>query len=135
MPLIEVKIPQGAILAERKEQLLQELVSTVLKAEGRSDLDDPRFVEGTWTYIDELHTGSHAVGYHFSQPSTPIHYLVHVSVPQGLLDEERKQRLVDEVTRAFLRASGETDPRAAQRVYCLIHEIPRGNWRVGSPLL
>jgi phenylpyruvate tautomerase PptA (4-oxalocrotonate tautomerase family) len=116
MPLIEVKLPQGAILAERKGSLLQALVSAALKAEGHSAPYDPRFVEGTWAYIEELPTGSHAVGYHFSQPGTPIHSLVHVSVPEGLLDEERKQGLVDEVTRAFLRASGAADPRAAQRV-------------------
>jgi phenylpyruvate tautomerase PptA (4-oxalocrotonate tautomerase family) len=121
MPLVEVKIPLGTLSAERKEQLHQDLVHTVAKWEGLLDPGDPRAVQATWTYIYELPTGVYPAG-------TPLRTLVDVSVPQDVLGEERKQGLVEEVTRAVYRAYEETDPGSAGRVYCLIHEISHGHW-------
>jgi len=121
MPLVEVKIPQGAISAKGKEQLHQDLAHIVTKWEGLLDLGDPRAEWATWTYIYELPAEAYAAG-------APLRTLVDVSVPQDLLGEERRQGLVDEVTRAVYRAYGETDPGSAGHVYCLIHEISHGHW-------
>ena len=121
MPFVEVKIPQGTLSAERKEQLHHDLAHIVTKWEGLLDLDDPRAKWATWTYIHELPTGAYPAG-------APLRTLVEVSIPQDVLGEERRQGLVDEVTRAVYRAQGETDPGGAGHVYCLIREIAHGRW-------
>ncbi len=55
-------------------------------------------------------------------------YRVTVTVPEGALDDERKQELVSEITTQVLAAEGSDDPTASFRVWVMIREVPNGNW-------
>ena len=55
------------------------------------------------------------------------HAVVDITVPDGALSERRKTGLVEDVTKAVLRATGWGDD-AGVRVWTLIHEVPDGNW-------
>jgi phenylpyruvate tautomerase PptA (4-oxalocrotonate tautomerase family) len=57
---------------------------------------------------------------------------VYVIEPTACVGEERRQGLVNEVTRAIYRAYGTTNPESGGQVYCLIHEIPGGYWRLNG---
>jgi 4-oxalocrotonate tautomerase family enzyme len=128
MPTIEVTISQGAIREERLEPLLQDLTRSLIQWEGVADPNDPRATATVLSYIYEALPGRYAGS---TQPGASIRALVHITVPQGVLTDERKQGLVDEVTRAVLVAAEEPPHR---RVYCLIHEIADGNWGSGGKI-
>ncbi len=126
MPAIEVTIPQGAIPEERLEPLLHDLTHCLIRWEGVADPNDPRVAATVLAYIYEVPNGRYTGS---GQSAALLRSLVHVTVPQGVLTDERKQGLVDEVTRALIEACGEP---AHRRVYCLIHEIADGNWGTGG---
>ena len=56
MPMIEVTAPAGAIPAESREGLLDELAGTLLRWEGAPDTEF--FREITWVYFNELPSAS-----------------------------------------------------------------------------
>jgi phenylpyruvate tautomerase PptA (4-oxalocrotonate tautomerase family) len=56
-------------------------------------------------------------------------------VPEGILDDETKQTLHNNVSRQVLEAEGATydeSPLAQAITWMLIHEVPEGSWSVGS---
>ncbi|OMC51532.1 hypothetical protein A5747_23010 [Mycobacterium sp. IS-836] len=60
---------------------------------------------------------------------------IEMYVPEGLLDDETKQTLHNNVSRQVLEAEGATydeSPLAQAITWMLIHEMPEGSWSVGS---
>ncbi|OMC43048.1 hypothetical protein A5745_17845 [Mycobacterium sp. IS-2888] len=60
---------------------------------------------------------------------------IEMYVPEGLLDNETKQTLHNNVSRQVLEAEGATydeSPLARAITWMLIHEVPEGNWSIGS---
>jgi phenylpyruvate tautomerase PptA (4-oxalocrotonate tautomerase family) len=60
---------------------------------------------------------------------------IEMYVPEGVLDDETKQTLHNNVSRQVLEAEGATydeSPLAQALTWMLIHEVPEGNWSVGS---
>jgi phenylpyruvate tautomerase PptA (4-oxalocrotonate tautomerase family) len=54
---------------------------------------------------------------------------VNITVPAGVLTDEKKLALVEGVTREVLAAEGaDDDPTASFRVWVLINEVTDGNW-------
>ena len=122
MPLIDLTYPAGALSAESRTALADELTTVLLRAERAPDTEFFRSI--TWVYLHELAEGMVlAAGRPVAEPTLRLE----VSVPQGALSERRKEELVSEATRVLLDAAGlrESD---RMRVWVLIREVPEGNW-------
>lgn len=60
---------------------------------------------------------------------------IEMYVPEGAITEERKRRLHERVARQVLEVEGATydeSPKARAITWMLIHEVPEGNFSVGS---
>jgi phenylpyruvate tautomerase PptA (4-oxalocrotonate tautomerase family) len=123
MPMIDVTLPEGAITGDARNELAEKLTTTLLHYEGAGDLPFARQI--TWIYFDERPAGSHYVA---GVPAEDAHYRVLVTVPFGAIKEdERKEGLVADLTRAVLDAAG-LDESQSLRVWVFIHEVPDGHW-------
>jgi phenylpyruvate tautomerase PptA (4-oxalocrotonate tautomerase family) len=126
MPQIELTVPQGALSDAALDDLMGEMTTTLLRWEG-APTDSPGAREVSWGYVHEVapertyHGGANAAG------EAP-RYRVDVTVPQGALNDEKKNGLVGDVTKLILAAEGTDDPAAPMRVWVLVHEVPEGNW-------
>jgi 4-oxalocrotonate tautomerase len=55
--------------------------------------------------------------------------LVNIRVPEGSLDAEKKQRMIELVTDAVVEAEGLTgNERVREITWVMIDEVPEGNW-------
>ncbi len=124
MPMIELTYPEGALAADARDRLVEEVTGTLLKWEGAPDNEVARSI--AWAYVDERPSGFFHVG---GRPPAEPRYRVRLTVPEGALDDERKAGVVAEITRQVLAAEGAADdPENAARVWVLISEVPDGNW-------
>ena len=101
MPMIDVTYPSGAIAPEAKTELLDELATKLLEAEGAPDTEFFRSI--TWVFANEIDPASLAVG---GRSGGEPRFRVQVTVPDGALSDRRKGILVDSVNQAVLRAAG-----------------------------
>jgi phenylpyruvate tautomerase PptA (4-oxalocrotonate tautomerase family) len=126
MPQIELTVPRGALSDAATDELMAELTTTLLRWEG-APTDSPGAKELSWGYVHEVapertyHGGANAAG------GAP-RYRVDVTVPEGALDDERKNGLVGDVTKLVLAAEGTDDAAAGMRVWVIVREVPDGNW-------
>lgn len=122
MPLLELTLPKGALGQEALQSVVEELTEAVLRWEGA-----PRGSQVardlTWVYVDEV-TEVHVAG----RPSEQPRYRVVITVPEGALSMGAKAGLVKDATEAIVTAEGSNDSDAPFRVWCLINEVPDGNW-------
>ena len=122
MPMIEFTYPKGAIPADAREGLLDELATRLLAAEKAPDTEFFRSI--TWVYANEIEPADLAVG---GRPGGDARFRVQVTVPDGALSDRRKGILVEGVTEAVLEAAG-LPASEGIRVWTLIREVPDGNW-------
>lgn len=122
MPMIDLTYPEGALPDARRQALVEELTTVLLRAERAPDTDFFRSV--TWIYLHELPGDTVIAG---DRPVPEPTFRVEVRVPEGALSQRRKGELVAEATRAVLEAA-EMDATDAMRVWVLIAEVPEGNW-------
>lgn len=128
MPMIDLTAPEGALSSQMTAVLMEELSTILINWEGAPDNERTRSV--TWGFVhpvpeNRVFVGGRAAG---DRP----YYRVDLTVPDKTLlhdNDERKAGLIREVTGAVLRAEGSVlDDESTARVWCLIHEIPDGNW-------
>ena len=131
MPMIDLTYPRGSIGRLALERLTDELVTALLRAERASDT--PFLRDNTWVHLHELDPAAQSVG--GRGPGAP-RFRVEVTVFDGVLDRERKERLAADVHAAVCTAAGiEPDGDRAFHVWTLIHEIPEGNWAGGGKVI
>ena len=126
MPMIELTYPEGAIPADAREPLLDELATKLLAAEKAPDTEFFRSV--TWVYANAIDPSALAVG---GRPGGEPRFRVEITVPDGALSDRRKGILVDSVNRAVLGAAG-LEESEGLRVWTIIREVPDGNWGVAG---
>ncbi|QBD78988.1 4-oxalocrotonate tautomerase [Ktedonosporobacter rubrisoli] len=130
MPMIDLTLPEGILNAQGKQDLMAHLSSIILKWEGAPDTPQAKAI--AWIYVHEIKKEEMMVGGAF--PAHP-RYRVIATVPQWSLDDERKQGLVEEVTRAILDAEGASwDAENRARVWCIVQEVADGNWGAGGQI-
>jgi phenylpyruvate tautomerase PptA (4-oxalocrotonate tautomerase family) len=122
MPMIDLTYPDGALPAERRQALVEDLTTVLLRAERAPDTDFFRSV--TWVYLHELPADAVMAG---GRPVAEPTFRVEVRVPEGALSQRRKGELVAEATRVVLGAAG-LEEADGMRVWVLIAEVPEGNW-------
>ncbi|MDI2125643.1 4-oxalocrotonate tautomerase [Yinghuangia seranimata] len=128
MPMLDVYIPEGALPADTERELLGRLTDILLRAEG-ADPANPQARSIAWAFV---HRPAVFVA---GAPAEEPRYRVVASVPEGQLDDRRREALVAEITRAILDA--EKGPGAhtaldALRVWVFPQEVPEGQWGGGG---
>lgn len=124
MPLIVVQLPVDTFTPAQKQQLAWQMTDALLGLEGMAENDKARSL--SWTRFYEFPQNDFFIGGHAVDKP---HYQVDVSIFQGTLGGDKKNRLTHELTELILSAEG-TDHNLlnAARVWVMIHEIPDGNW-------
>jgi phenylpyruvate tautomerase PptA (4-oxalocrotonate tautomerase family) len=117
MPLIDITYPEGALTAEQRQSLADELTTALLRAERAPDTEFFRSI--TWAYVHELPEGTVlSAGRPVSEPT----FRVDVTTPEGALSDRRRAELVAEATRVVREIAG-IDEGDSLRIWVLCHEV------------
>ncbi|MEU1806473.1 tautomerase family protein [Streptomyces sp. NPDC019937] len=127
MPMIRLTAPTGALTEKGREGIQHDLATLLLRWEGVPDT--ALFRAQAWSYLIELPEGAQTT----AEDGAP-RFLVDITVPRGALSDRRKAGLVEDVTKAVLKAAG-LSPDEALRVWVLIHEQPDGTWGAGGAVI
>lgn len=131
MPMIDLTFVRGSVDDQALSRLTDELVTVLLRAERAPDT--PFLRDNTWVYLHPLEAAELSVG--GRGPGEP-RFRVDVTVFEGALDKDRKERLAAGVHAAVCEAAGiEPQGSRAFHVWTLIHEIPEGNWTGGGKVI
>ena len=122
MPMIELTSPKGALTQSKQNALMKTLTNTLLKWEG-APIDSAVAQAVSWAFVNEKPAGTFYVG---GKPITQDHWRVEITVPQGVLNENKKKGLVKDVQDTIAKITG--DDNLGTRVWCIITDIPSGNW-------
>lgn len=126
MPMLDAYIPEGALEASAERELIEKLTDILLKWEG-ADPKDPAARAIAWVF---LHRPTQTfVG---GEPAETPRYRIVASVPEGQLDAERRQGMVDAVTNAVLDAEPPGRQRDPFRVWVFTSQVPEGTWGAGG---
>ena len=129
MPIMDVTYPEGALTADQRTELADELTTVLLRAERAPDTDFFRSV--TWVFVHELPEGAIlSAGRPVEQPI----FRVDVTTPQGALSDRRRQELVAEATRVVSEVAGVPE-EDAMRIWVLCREIDEGSWGAGGQVI
>jgi len=129
MPIMDVTYPEGALTADQRTELANELTTVLLRAERAPDTDFFRSV--TWVFVHELPEGSIlSAGRPVAQPV----FRIDVTTPQGALSDRRRQELVAEATRVVRDVTGIPEDDA-MRIWVLCREIDEGSWGAGGHVI
>ena len=129
MPVFEITYPQGALEPEVRQKLVDDLTTTLLRAERAPDTGFFRDV--TWAYVHEMPAGSVlAAGRPVEKPT----FKIDVTTPQGALSDRRRQELTVEATRLVLEAAG-LPGEDSIRVFVLMHEVAEGSWGAAGQII
>ncbi len=129
MPMVDITVPRGKFAKEELENLTAQLTDLIIKWEGGTEA--PGYDKASWAFVQEADLV--AVGGRPRRPGGRQVYRVVVSVPKGSLDDRRRRCLMRDVAAAVIAADGaEPVEDELARVWCIVHEVPDGNWGVGA---
>jgi phenylpyruvate tautomerase PptA (4-oxalocrotonate tautomerase family) len=129
MPIMDVTYPEGALTADQRTELANELTTVLLRAERAPDTDFFRSV--TWVFVHELPEGAIlSAGRPVDQPI----FRIDVTTPEGALSDRRRQELVEEATRV-VREVASIPETEAMRIWVLCREIDEGSWGAGGHVI
>ncbi len=128
MPMIDVTLPKERFERAEQDALAAELTRLIIHWEGGTDR--PGYDKAPWAFVQELdliEVGGRPRGPHGRQTCRVV-----FSVPKGSLDDGRRAGLMNDVAQAVIEAAGsEATPENLMRVWCIVNEVPDGNWGVG----
>jgi phenylpyruvate tautomerase PptA (4-oxalocrotonate tautomerase family) len=128
MPMIDLTVPKSRFSEEELAELTAKLTELIIKWEGGTDA--PGYDKASWAFVQEADLI--AVGGRRRRPSGRQVYRVIVSVPKGSLDDRRRRGLMRDVATAVIAADGaEPVEDELGRVWCIVNDVPDGNWGVG----
>jgi phenylpyruvate tautomerase PptA (4-oxalocrotonate tautomerase family) len=111
--------------------LTEELVTALLRAERAPDT--PFVRDNTLVYLHALDPAAQSVG---GRGAGAPRFRVEMTVFEGALSQDRKERLAADVHAAVCAAAGiEPEGERALHVWTLIHEVPEGNWAGGGKII
>ena len=129
MPMIDVTYPEGALTADERSTLAEELTTALLRAERAPDTEFFRNV--TWIYLHELPRGAVMAA---GQPVAKPTFRLEVTTPEGALSDRRRAELVTEATRVVREIAGIADEDSL-RIWVLCREIDEGSWGAGGNVI
>lgn len=122
MPMLDVFIPDGALVADAEHELLSKLTDILLRNEG-ADPADPAARSIAWVWLHRP-AALFVAGDRAGEPR----YRIIASVPEGQFDPERRAKVVAEITETVLDAERGAYPRDPMRVWVFANEVPDGTW-------
>lgn len=130
MPIIDLRLPRGALPRPALEHLARDLSRALLQCDVARD--NPRAEAINWVYLHEHDPGDLFVG---GRGGGRPHYRIEVTVMEGAMSETHREDIAALMTRAVLTAEGgPINPLNAGRVWVIFHEIPDGRWAAGGRL-
>ena len=129
MPIMDVTYPEGALTADQRTQLVDELTTVLLRAERAPDTDF--FREVTWVFVHELPDGCVLTA---GRPVERPIFKLECTTPEGALSDRRRQELVSEATRVVREVAGLPE-EDAMRIFVLCREIDEGSWGAGGQVI
>ncbi len=133
MPIMDVRYAKGALDQAQKAALAKGLTDLLIQMEGGAGthagrafalVQFTRFDDGDWW------AGGSADGTFVTAPGS---FHVHVSIPEGYMNQAHKNEVHAGVNRAILAATGQKDGGGS--ILVVIHEVPEGNWGcAGQPI-
>ena len=129
MPIMDVTYPEGALTADQRTELADELTTVLLRAERAPDTDF--FREVTWIFMHELPEGAVLTA---GRPVEKPIFRVICTTPEGALSDRRRQELVAEATRVVREVAGISE-EDAMRIFVLCREIDEGSWGAGGNVI
>jgi phenylpyruvate tautomerase PptA (4-oxalocrotonate tautomerase family) len=131
MPMIDLTYVRGSVTDEALGVLTDELVTALLRAERAPDT--PFLRDNTLVYLHALDPAAQSVG---GRGAGAPRFRVEMTVFEGALSQDRKERLATDV-HAAVCAAAEIEPEGerALHVWTLIHEVPEGNWAGGGKII
>jgi phenylpyruvate tautomerase PptA (4-oxalocrotonate tautomerase family) len=131
MPMIDLTYVRGSLDDHALGRLTDELVTALLRAERAPDT--PFLRNSTLVYLHALDPAAQSVG---GRGEGAPRFHVEMTVFEGALSQDRKERLAADVHAAVCSAAGiEPEGERALHVWTLIHEIPEGNWAGGGNII
>jgi phenylpyruvate tautomerase PptA (4-oxalocrotonate tautomerase family) len=131
MPMIDLTYVRGSLDDHALGRLTDELVTALLRAERAPDT--PFLRNNTLVYLHALDPAAQSVG---GRGEGAPRFHVEMTVFEGALSQDRKERLAADVHAAVCSAAGiEPEGERALHVWTLIHEIPEGNWAGGGNII
>ena len=131
MPMIDLTFVRGSLNDQALGLLTDELVAALLRAERAPDT--PFLRDNTLVYLHALDPAAQSVG---GRGAGAPRFRVEMTVFEGALSQDRKERLAADVHAAVCAAAGiEPEGERALHVWTLIHEIPEGNWAGGGKII
>ncbi len=128
MPLMELTYQEGAISPETRDQLVESLTTSLLKAEGAPNTEFFRSV--TWVIVNERPA---ELVYAGDQPGAGVVKL-EVATPEGALNDDRRAQMIEAGTAAIREAFGITDEDAL-KVWVLCRDVVDGGWGAGGNVI
>ncbi len=128
MPLMELSYQEGAISPETRDQLVETLTTSLLKAEGAPDNEFFRGV--TWVLVNERPA---ELVYAGDKPGAGVVKL-DVITPEGALNDERRGRMIEAGTAAIREAFGVTDEDLL-KIWVLCRDVVDGGWGAGGQVI
>ncbi|MCB0858268.1 MAG: tautomerase family protein [Solirubrobacterales bacterium] len=125
MPLMELSYQQGAITPEVRDELVETLTTSLLKAEGAPNTEFFRSV--TWVLVNERPA---ELVYAGDRPGAGVVKL-DVVTPEGALNDERRARMIEAGTAAIREAFGVADEDLL-KVWVLCRDVVDGGWGAGG---
>jgi phenylpyruvate tautomerase PptA (4-oxalocrotonate tautomerase family) len=131
MPMIDLTYLRGSLTDQALGLLTEELVTALLRAERAPDT--PFLRDNTLVYLHALDPAAQSVG---GRGAGAPRFRVEMTVFEGALPQDRKERLAADVHAAVCAAAGiEPEGERALHVWTLVHEVPEGNWAGGGKII
>ncbi len=128
MPLMELTYEEGALTPEARDQLVENLTTNLLKAEGAPNTEFFRSV--TWVLINERPA---ALTYAGDKPGAGVVKL-DVITPEGALNDDRREQMIQAGTATIREAFGIADEDAL-KVWVLCRDVVDGGWGAGGNMI
>lgn len=128
MPLMELTYQEGAITPEARDELVETLTTSLLKAEGAPDTEFFRSV--TWVLVNERPA---ELVYAGDKPGAGVVKL-DVITPEGALNDERRAGMIEAGTAAIREAFAVADEDLL-KVWVLCRDVVDGGWGAGGNVI
>lgn len=128
MPVMSVTFRAGDLDADGKADLAKRLTEVLIEMEGGADTNGGRAF--AWVLFNEIPAadwwvGGDAGGDYVSPPGR---FLVHVTIPEGYMNQAHKSDVHARVNHAILAATGASGQDVGKSILVVVDEVPEGNW-------
>ncbi|MER2509317.1 MAG: tautomerase family protein [Amaricoccus sp.] len=131
MPIMDVRYPAGRLDAAGRQALAERLTAVMVAMEGGADTEGGRaFATVLFTEVPAgfWWVGGRSDATHVSPSGA---FLVHVSIPEGYMDQPTKGGVQADVTAAILATIG-VAPGDGHSVQVILDEVGEGDWAAGG---